>query len=129
MDTSTTEIYTLSLHDALPISRGAGASAALLWERRRPTGARPRQRSTSGTSTPSRGAREPPVAAGGLAAVPRERAVERVRGRVADLAGNRLDCVGGVLQPLRREVHAPAREVRQRWFAHGLGEAPRERGA
>src|SRR3712207_7571873 len=27
-DTATTEIYTLSLHDALPISAGAGAAAA-----------------------------------------------------------------------------------------------------
>ena len=27
-DTATTEIYTLSLHDALPISRGAGVDAA-----------------------------------------------------------------------------------------------------
>src|SRR5437764_12074965 len=79
---------------------------------------------SSGTSTPSRGAREPPVAAGGLAAVPRERAVERVRGRVADLAGNRLDCGGGVLQPLRREVHATAREVRQRWLAPGPRHVP-----
>src|SRR6266404_9828289 len=28
-DTATTEIYTLSLHDALPISAGAGSGAAL----------------------------------------------------------------------------------------------------
>src|SRR5436190_23159375 len=109
--------------------RGAGASAALLWERRRQTGARPRQRSTSGISTPSCGAREPPVAAGGLAAVPRERAVEGVLGRVANLAGDRPDCVSGVLQSLRREVHAPAREVCQWWLAHDLREAPRERSA
>ena len=70
--------------------------------------------------------REPPVAAGGLAAVPRERAVEGVLGRVANLARDCLDRFGGVLQPLRREMHAPAREVGQRWLAHDLREAPCE---
>src|SRR5438874_13689184 len=62
--------------------------------------------------------REPPVAAGGLAAVPRERAVEGVLGRVANLAGDRPDCVSGVLQSLRREVHAAARGVGEWWLAY-----------
>src|SRR2546430_4396076 len=30
-DTATTEIYTLSLHDALPISRGLGARGSAVW--------------------------------------------------------------------------------------------------
>src|SRR5215208_7915105 len=38
-DTATTEIYTLSLHDALPISRGPSAPPPLcLLSRHRPTG-------------------------------------------------------------------------------------------
>src|SRR2546421_2295410 len=39
-DTATTEIYTLSLHDALPISTGAGpgpAASQAGWRRLRPT--------------------------------------------------------------------------------------------
>src|SRR5205809_7895577 len=40
-DTATTEIYTLSLHDALPISRDAGAGRAV-W--RTPAGAHDAQR-------------------------------------------------------------------------------------
>src|SRR2546421_9443531 len=36
-DTATTEIYTLSLHDALPISRPERESAARAWRRSRPT--------------------------------------------------------------------------------------------
>src|SRR3954451_8732392 len=71
-------------------------------------------------------AREPPVAAGRLAAVPRERTVEGVLGRVSDLAGD-ADRFGGVLQSLRRAVSAPARKVRQRKHADDLGEATRER--
>src|SRR5205085_9303060 len=75
------------------------------------------------------GACESAVAAGGLAAVPRESAVEGVLGRVADLARDRLDRFGGVLQPLRREMHAPAREVGQRRPANDFREAPCERCA
>src|SRR3989442_2006440 len=33
-DTATTEIYTLSLHDALPISGASAASASLTWHTR-----------------------------------------------------------------------------------------------
>src|SRR5216683_5852349 len=42
-DTATTEIYTLSLHDALPILRPAQAPASAPWRRAasRPTDARP----------------------------------------------------------------------------------------
>src|SRR2546430_12373643 len=41
-DTATTEIYTLSLHDALPISRGVGhLSRPAYSARSRPPGARP----------------------------------------------------------------------------------------
>src|SRR5207247_2756474 len=79
-----------------------------------------------GTVFTSCGACESAVAAGRLAAVPRERAVEGVFGRVANLARDCLDRFGGVLQPLRREMHAPAREVGQRRLAHDLREAPCE---
>jgi hypothetical protein len=75
------------------------------------------------------GARESAVPARGLAAVSGERAVEGVLGGVADLAGDRPDRVGGVPQPLRGEVHAPAREVGQRRLAHDLREAACERRA
>src|SRR6266480_6996685 len=44
-DTATTEIYTLSLHDALPISARAGGSARSAW----PAGASPRSPRTSPT--------------------------------------------------------------------------------
>src|SRR5690349_23405238 len=48
-DTATTEIYTLSLHDALPISRPgrppSGRSRAAATSPRRARGARPRHRS------------------------------------------------------------------------------------
>src|SRR2546422_6617288 len=47
-DTATTEIYTLSLHDALPISWAALRSAL-----RRPTGVWPRWPRRSGRSGPS----------------------------------------------------------------------------
>src|SRR2546427_2906129 len=43
-DTATTEIYTLSLHDALPISAGRGARGARrhpVWARRRHSGGHP----------------------------------------------------------------------------------------
>src|SRR2546430_6838571 len=43
-DTATTEIYTLSLHDALPIWKGQDAVSALLVA----TGEKPRPRETSG---------------------------------------------------------------------------------
>src|SRR2546430_11781449 len=36
-DTATTEIYTLSLHDALPISASSRCSAPAAWRRRRPS--------------------------------------------------------------------------------------------
>src|SRR5438067_8128202 len=74
-------------------------------------------------------ARESAVAARGLAAVSRERAAEGVLGRVANLARDRPNRVGGVLQPLRLEMRAPAREVGQRRLAHDLREAPCERRA
>src|SRR5438270_11070372 len=80
----------------------------------------------NGTFFTSCGALESAVATRGLAAVPRERAVEGVLRRVADLSRDRPDRFGGVLQPLRREVHAPAREVGQRRLAHDLREAPCE---
>src|SRR5258708_33417065 len=35
-DTATTEIYTLSLHDALPIYAWRGSDVPQVWERRRP---------------------------------------------------------------------------------------------
>src|SRR5438094_9605330 len=80
-------------------------------------------RPANGTFCTSCGARESAIAARGLAAVPRERAVEGVLGRIANLARDRPNRFGGVLEPLRREVHAPAREVGQRWLAHDLREA------
>src|SRR2546426_3996519 len=51
-DTATTEIYTLSLHDALPISRGFAFARAPLRRRWRARRARPHRR------RPSRGARD-----------------------------------------------------------------------
>src|SRR2546430_13983213 len=48
-DTATTEIYTLSLHDALPISGGAGS------RRGTPSGLRPRPRSRRAFALPSAG--------------------------------------------------------------------------
>src|SRR2546422_9846792 len=47
-DTATTEIYTLSLHDALPISRAGRASRSSRWSRIRAP--RPRPRSEEHTS-------------------------------------------------------------------------------
>src|SRR6266478_9847303 len=43
-DTATTEIYTLSLHDALPISRGVGDRLPGLARRRQVAPRRPRRR-------------------------------------------------------------------------------------
>src|SRR2546430_10337516 len=59
-DTATTEIYTLSLHDALPISRGADGRAAL----RRRSGAG-RQRERDRVAQPARGGASGGRAAGG----------------------------------------------------------------
>src|SRR3712207_9129275 len=68
-DTATTEIYTLSLHDALPICRGAGCRAG--WPASgsgRRTG-----RGHSGAQTPEGSATPPPSAPapGWTAAAPR----------------------------------------------------------
>src|SRR5246500_4169466 len=50
-DTATTEIYTLSLHDALPISlRPATPAPSVRYRRARPAGAGPRSRSEEHTS-------------------------------------------------------------------------------
>src|SRR5437762_3503305 len=83
-------------------------------------------RPANGTFCTSCGARESAVATRGLAAESRERAVEGVLGRIADLARDRPNRFGGVLQPLRREMQAPAREVGERWLAYDLREAPCE---
>src|SRR3954447_6462168 len=66
------------------------------------------------------------VATGRLAAMARERAVERELRRVADVAGDRRHGVAGVLQPLRGDVHAPPREIRQGRLADELNEPSRE---
>src|SRR5256885_3098378 len=52
-DTATTEIYTLSLHDALPISRVGGLPAP---RRRRRTGLGPPRRASDGTAAAGRAA-------------------------------------------------------------------------
>src|SRR2546422_10989769 len=92
-DTATTEIYTLSLHDALPISVGAGRAAAPPAPRR--TGAHaPRvgqgggsghARPRGGVSArrPDRRVRERPRAPGG-AEVGAALAADLRRGRAAD---------------------------------------------
>src|SRR2546426_8601057 len=45
-DTATTEIYTLSLHDALPISRSTGSTPAM-WKNRAANGADTQRRTPS----------------------------------------------------------------------------------
>src|SRR5436189_1484470 len=49
-DTATTEIYTLSLHDALPIGGGRGGDAGRRRARERPRAGVPRRRSEEHTS-------------------------------------------------------------------------------
>src|SRR5438067_10358951 len=49
-DTATTEIYTLSLHDALPISKSSGARGRPEFHRPRPGSSRGRRRSEEHTS-------------------------------------------------------------------------------
>jgi hypothetical protein len=49
--------------------------------------------------------------------VPAKGAVERLLGRVADVAGDPLDWIGGVAQAAGREVEAPAGQVRLRRLA------------
>src|SRR6266540_6234859 len=57
-DTATTEIYTLSLHDALPISRGV--PVGVIW-RRASSGGGFRKNSRSGVSAPSSQAAYMPI--------------------------------------------------------------------
>src|SRR5436190_21309295 len=95
-DTATTEIYTLSLHDALPIFAGALRPARRAGAKR---AARPRRRRISGGREAARRrvARRP--------ADPRR---ERIRGRAHEPQGHPLDGPGSAPRPGRRDARGRA---------------------
>src|SRR2546426_9785493 len=102
-DTATTEIYTLSLHDALPIYRvarvrrgdGSDGSGAVRWGRRGPQGQRPGRARAPVPAGAASGLRPVP-APGGRPADARKRA--------ADLGSSRE--AAGPAGPVRAGVQA-----------------------
>src|SRR2546430_17632788 len=93
-DTATTEIYTLSLHDALPISRALRARGCAALPELRPGDLRP-DRAADGRSRHGAGAVDPARRAGARG--------PRAQGRVQE----------AVLRPRAPGVHARPRERRR----------------